>query len=65
MNNLVCESLPYVSQLTGDPKYAQVARAAFEALTEEGLPEDGKSLGQHLYFAPSIMGGLSRLGQSR
>jgi len=58
MNNLVCESLPYVSRLTGDPRYAHVARVAFEALTEEGLPADGKSLGQHLYFAPSIMGGL-------
>jgi hypothetical protein len=58
MNNLVCEALPYVSRITGDPHYAHVARVAFEALTEEGLPADGKSLGQHLYFAPSIMGGL-------
>jgi hypothetical protein len=57
-NNLVCESLPYVSRLTGDPRYARVARIAFEALTEEGLPADGKSLGQHLYFAPNVMGGL-------
>jgi hypothetical protein len=65
MNNLVCESLPYVSRLTGDPRYAHVARAAFEALTEEGLPADGKSLGQHLYFAPSIMGGLQAAASPR
>jgi len=64
MNNLVCESLPYVSRLTGDPKYARVARAAFQALTKEGLPAEGKSLGQHLFFAPSIMGGLQEAAAS-
>jgi hypothetical protein len=51
-----------VSELTGDPKYARVARLAFEALTTEGLPADGKSLGQHLYFAPSTMGGVRHAG---
>jgi hypothetical protein len=35
-----------------------VARIAFEAHPEEGLPAEGKSLGRHVYFAPSIMGGL-------
>ncbi len=58
LNNLICESLPYAGELTGERRFFDVAERALAATLDSDLPSWGKSLAQYLHFAPTTMGML-------